>query len=108
MARKQHSRKKLRDGRSAPRVQARLSAAKTTRQRGGKTSKTTGLRRRGNRGSAGRSRIGDVDARKWIRSVDEHEDYPGQTLVTDDPEVIRAWAEKRGAIPSSVPGSEHQ
>jgi hypothetical protein len=44
---------------------------------------------------------------KHIESPDEHEDYPGQTLVTRNHEVIRQWAEERGAVPATVPGTEH-
>jgi hypothetical protein len=39
---------------------------------------------------------------KWIHSRDEHEDRPGQTLATRDPEAIKAWAEARGAEPATV------
>jgi hypothetical protein len=39
---------------------------------------------------------------RWIHSPDEHEERPGQTLATRSPEVIRAWAEQRGAIPATV------
>jgi hypothetical protein len=35
------------------------------------------------------------------------EDYPGQTLVTKDHDVIRQWAEQRHAVPATVPGSRH-
>jgi hypothetical protein len=45
---------------------------------------------------------------KWIHSVDEHEDRPGQTLATRSPEVVRAWAEERGGRPATVPGTEHE
>jgi hypothetical protein len=44
---------------------------------------------------------------KTIGSVHEHEDYPGQTLVTRNHDVIRRWAEERGARPATVPGTEH-
>jgi hypothetical protein len=44
---------------------------------------------------------------KEIRSPEEHEDYPGQSLVTRNHEVIRRWAEARGAKPAAVPGTEH-
>jgi hypothetical protein len=44
---------------------------------------------------------------KEITSPQEHEEHPGQTLVTRDHEVIRTWAEERGAQPATVPGSEH-
>jgi hypothetical protein len=39
---------------------------------------------------------------KWTHSPDEHEDRPGQTLATRSPEVIRAWADARGAKPATV------
>jgi hypothetical protein len=39
-------------------------------------------------------------------SPDEHEDYPGQTLATRNHDVIRRWAEARGAIPATVPDTE--
>lgn len=42
-----------------------------------------------------------------IRSRDEHESRPGETLWTTDHDVIRAWAEARGAKPATVPGTEH-
>jgi hypothetical protein len=44
---------------------------------------------------------------KWIESPDDHEDYPGQTLATRNHDVIRRWAEERGAVPATVPGTEH-
>lgn len=44
---------------------------------------------------------------KWMHSPDEHEDRPGQTLATRHHDVIRRWAEERGAKPATVPGSEH-
>ncbi len=43
-----------------------------------------------------------------VESTDEHEDHPGETLVTRDHDVIRTWASARGAEPATVPGSEHQ
>jgi hypothetical protein len=39
---------------------------------------------------------------KRVESVDEHEDRPGQTLVTKSHEVIQRWAEKRGATPATA------
>jgi hypothetical protein len=36
---------------------------------------------------------------KWTHSPDEHEDRPGQTLATRSHEVIRSWADARGAQP---------
>lgn len=42
-----------------------------------------------------------------IRSMNEHEDHPGESLFTRDHDVIRHWAEERDATPSTVPGTEH-
>jgi hypothetical protein len=44
---------------------------------------------------------------KEITSPEEHEDHPGQTLVTRNHDVIRRWAEERNATPATVPGTEH-
>lgn len=44
---------------------------------------------------------------KWITSPAEHEDHPGQSLVTRDHEVIRQWAEERGASPATIAGTQH-
>jgi hypothetical protein len=43
-----------------------------------------------------------------ITSPDQLQDAdPGDTLVTTNHEVIRRWAEDRGAQPATVPGTEH-
>ncbi len=39
---------------------------------------------------------------KWINSIDDHEDHPGQALVTRDHDVIRNWAEDRNAKPATI------
>jgi hypothetical protein len=44
---------------------------------------------------------------KWLHSPDEHEDRKGQTLATRSHDVIKAWAEERGATPATVEGTEH-
>ncbi|WP_434420580.1 hypothetical protein [Nannocystis pusilla] len=44
---------------------------------------------------------------KWIHSVDEHEDRPGQTLATRNHDVICRWAEERRANPATVSSTEH-
>jgi hypothetical protein len=44
----------------------------------------------------------------WIDDPNEHERRRGETLATKSRDVIRRWAEKRGAEPSTVPGTEHQ
>lgn len=43
----------------------------------------------------------------WVDSLDEHEQRKGQTLATQNHDVIRRWAEERGAVPAGVRGSEH-
>lgn len=44
---------------------------------------------------------------KWIHHAEEHEDRPGQSLATREHEVIKHWAEERGAKPATVHGSVH-
>ncbi len=39
---------------------------------------------------------------RWIHSVGEHEEHPGQTLATRNPDVIRRWAEERDARPATT------
>ncbi len=50
---------------------------------------------------------GDHKYEQQVSSPDEHEERPGRSLVTTDHEVIRRWAEARGAKPATVPGTEH-
>lgn len=45
---------------------------------------------------------------KWIESTNDHEDLKGQSLATRSHDVIRRWAEQRGAIPSAVQGTEQE
>jgi hypothetical protein len=42
-----------------------------------------------------------------VTSPDEEEERPGKTLATRKHDVIRAWAEERGASPATVEGTEH-
>lgn len=44
---------------------------------------------------------------KWINKVGQTEDHPGQTLVTRNHDVIKHWAEERGATPATVPNDMH-
>lgn len=37
----------------------------------------------------------------------EGEKRPGATLLTRNHDIIRKWAEERGATPATVPGTEH-
>lgn len=49
-----------------------------------------------------------MKANKYINSLNEHEDHPGQTLATKNHEVIMNWAQQRGGVPATVPGTEHE
>ena len=43
-----------------------------------------------------------LERAKWISSPDEKPDHPGQTLATRSHDVIKAWAEARGARPATA------
>ncbi len=49
----------------------------------------------------------DVKYSQHIDSPDDRPERAGRSLVTRNHEVIRGWAEERGATPASVDGSEH-
>lgn len=42
-----------------------------------------------------------------ITSPTEKPERPGRSLVTTNHDIIRGWAERRGARPATVPGTEH-
>jgi hypothetical protein len=46
---------------------------------------------------------------KYAQEISSPEEQPerGRTLATTNHEVIRQWAEKRGARPATMPGSEY-
>lgn len=47
---------------------------------------------------------------KYSQVIDSPDDEPerdGRSLVTANHDVIRQWAEERGATPATVPGTEH-
>jgi hypothetical protein len=50
---------------------------------------------------------GDHKYSQIVESPDEHEERPGRSLVTTNHDVIRQWAQERGAKPATVPGTEH-
>ena len=43
---------------------------------------------------------------KWIHSPDDKPERDGQTLATRSLDVIRAWADARGARPATTPGGD--
>ncbi|MFP5371040.1 MAG: hypothetical protein ACLGI3_09875, partial [Actinomycetes bacterium] len=60
----------------------------------------------------GRLRTGDQTSSSLkysqeVTSLDEDPERPGRSLATTSHEVIRAWAEERGGVPATVPGTEH-
>jgi hypothetical protein len=44
---------------------------------------------------------------QWIDSPGEKPDHDGQTLATRNHDVIKHWAEERGAKPATIEGTEH-
>ncbi|GAA0361236.1 hypothetical protein NE235_21975 [Actinoallomurus spadix] len=51
---------------------------------------------------------GEHKYEQHVTSPEQHEERPGKSLVTTDHEVIRQWAETRGAHPATPPGSEYE
>ncbi len=67
----------------------------------------------GDRGpDGGHLRTGDQTSKSLkysqeVTSLDDDPERPGRSLATTSHEVIRAWAEQRGGVPATVPGTEH-
>ena len=67
----------------------------------------------GDRGpDGGRLRTGDQTSSSLkysqeVTSLEDDPERPGRSLATTSHEVIRAWAEERGGVPATVPGTEH-
>lgn len=54
-----------------------------------------------------RDKLSDSTLRaRWVHEPSERPDRHGQTLATRSHDVIRAWAEARGARPATVKGSK--
>jgi len=50
------------------------------------------------------------DSVKYSQHIESLKDRPerdGRSLVTRNHDVIRRWADERGAVPASIEGSEH-
>jgi hypothetical protein len=63
-------------------------------------------------GSGSGARVGEATSKSLkyahvVNSPDQIPDEPGKTLVTTNHDVIRKWAEERGAVPATVAGTEH-
>jgi hypothetical protein len=44
----------------------------------------------------------------WLNAPNEHEGHLGESLVTQNHDVIVNWANERNAMPATVPGTEHE
>lgn len=51
--------------------------------------------------------MADAEYSQPIDSPDDEPERPGRSLVTSNHDVIRDWAERRGAVPATVEGTEH-
>lgn len=72
----------------------------------------TGRAGKGSGGQAGGVRHGPGNSKslRYAQEITSPEDEPeraGRSLVTTNHEVIKKWAEERGAVPATVQGSEH-
>lgn len=76
------------------------AVAKPARKTAGR--KAAATRRRTPRQSQGKMLSKTTTKAKWIESVEEHEDRPGQSLATRSHDVIMKWAQDRGAEPSLI------
>ncbi|MCK9521404.1 MAG: hypothetical protein M0R74_20620 [Dehalococcoidia bacterium] len=85
-----------------PRTKERKQATSTTSDRNNANSDERKLlQQHGNKLSKSTMRA------KWIHSPEEREDRKGQTLATRSHDVIKAWADERGATPATVEGTQH-
>lgn len=64
-------------------------------------------RDKGDGGARGSAESKAVKYAQEITSTGDDPERPGRSLVTTSHDVIREWAEKRGAKPATVPGTEH-
>ncbi len=87
---------------TAKTARKRVSLSSKTRKTSRKTSQPKPAARRQTRRSS-EARVSRTTTRaKWVESAADHEDRPGQSLATRDHEVIRKWAEERGAVPAAA------
>jgi len=104
-ARSRRDNAQRRGGRAGGAKSRRTRTRKTSGRKGGGGG--TAAARSSSRGGARGEELSRATLRaKWIESPDEHAERPGQTLATRDHEVIRRWAEERGAAPATIPGTE--
>jgi hypothetical protein len=103
----------------ARKTAARKAAKKTSPRKRAGAAKKTAARRAPSRGGAralktasrgrrpsGRQVSRSTTRAKWVESPGEGADRTGQTLATRNHDVIRQWAEERGAMPATTPGGD--
>jgi hypothetical protein len=88
---------------STRRAAGRAGAARKTARKTTARGRSTTARRGQSKGQYSPS----TQRALWIESSDQHAERPGQTLATRDHDVIRQWAEERGAVPATISGTEH-
>lgn len=94
---------------SARKSASRTRSAQASRRTKSKTAARSGSGRARGRRQASAPRGGySTSTRRalWIESPEQHAERSGQTLATRNHDVIRQWAEERGAVPATVPGTE--
>ncbi|MEV1143814.1 hypothetical protein AB0I76_09025, partial [Micromonospora sp. NPDC049799] len=57
---------------------------------------------------AGRSTSRSVRSSQVISSPEDRPERPGRSLVTTNHDVIRRWAQERGATPATISGTERE
>lgn len=93
---------------------ARKSAAakKTTSTAGrGAAARKSTARKRSTASSGGRAGTPESRSLKYaqrISSPDDRPTRPGRSLVTSEPQVIRAWAQARDGQPATIEGTERE
>jgi len=96
---------------SGMRKEELVDAISATHRQGGRDSSESG--EAGDAGpDGGRVRTGEETSRslKYSQEITSPEQEPeraGRSLATSSHEVIRQWAEQRGAVPATVEGTEH-
>lgn len=84
-----------------PGTAGRRATSSSARQRRGRTPAP------GKDTSAGGAYSDSARRASWIESPEQHAERAGQTLATRDHDVIRQWADERGAVPATISGTEH-
>jgi hypothetical protein len=101
------SAKKPKPAAKRPAAKAKAPLRTTGRAGGrGKSAAAAATSGRGGRGGAMLSR--STLRAKWIDDPEDHPDRQGQSLATRSHDVIRRWAERRGAKPATVEGSWYE